>query len=249
MKIAVISPKCTSESAKYIAQSLTSLLPEHEVVYFNPYQERKRGVDFFINYGCSGYTEEEKPFINKPTAVAKAVNKLTTLSLVKNGVTHTTNFIKAKEWIVKGKQVVCRKTATGTRSEGITIVSTEHELQDQIDCAFWTEYEPHHYELRINCYKNKIISILQKDTITNAQGENVFSFKLLKGTPHEELQEMVNDVYEKIGLDICGLDVLLTHKNKFKLLEVNSGPMLFGVTGVHIVNAIKKDIDNYVNRN
>ena len=89
---------------------------------------------------------------------------------------------------------------------------------------------------------------MQKDTVVDAQGENVFSLKLLKGEPHDELQEMVNDVYEKIGLDICGLDVLLTHKNKFKLLEVNSGPMLFGVTGVRIVNAIKKDIDNYVNR-
>lgn len=240
MKIAVISPKCTSQSAKYIAEQLKTWY--NDVTYYNPYQDYpSQSFDLVVNYGCSSNVPLCKR-INEPRSVAVAINKLDTFKAVKKDlrVVYTTKKDQALKWIKDGFHVVIRETSVGNRSEGVTITDKEEDINSKL-AVFYTKYEPNFYELRVNCFKNKILTILQKEDV-----DGVFQFKLIRGEPHKELQEIVDEVYNNIGLDICGLDILLTEENKFKLLEVNSGPMLFGQTGIKMVEAIHKEIENEV---
>ena len=55
---------------------------------------------------------------------------------------------------------------------------------------------------------------------------------------------MVEATTEHIGLDMFGLDVLLTPKGKHFLLEVNSAPILFQITERRLAKAIKRSIEN-----
>lgn len=232
--VTVVSPKCTSESAKWLVEYLGC-------DYHNPYAERKfnyREYDTVINYGVSEPLTVNH-ILNHPESIRISVNKLATFSRLKDKVPmmlHTQNKEEAREWLRQGHWVVIRSTLVGHRSEGTTITENESDL-DSIPGVLYTMYIPHTNEFRVNCYKGKILSVLDK-----VENNGNFEFKLLRKSPHPHLDYMAKTVYEQTKLDIAGIDVLLTEDNQLCFLEVNSGPALFGTTSLKLGELLKKEL-------
>lgn len=233
-KAIVISPKCTSKSAKYIAEQLG-------LEYVNPYKSGNNDFSWYksvINWGCS-YPIIGNTILNHFEAVKSAVDKIATFKLLDgkaNIVPWTKSTEVANQWLKEGNTVVGRETQMESKSKGIVMINSSPELFNK-HFKFFTKYIDHIGEFRINVFKGKIISMLEKETVN---GE--FKFKLIRGEPIDELVDMCKAVDTQLGLDFYGLDVVFDNKNKPILLEVNSAPMLFGSTGTKFVQLLKKEI-------
>src|SRR5512139_3773789 len=231
----IISPKSTSESAKYIAECL-------DIDYVNPYTKDK--FDFteynkVINWGVSADISGNI-VLNKPIAVEIAVNKLKTFRKLAGhvrSVEWTTDMDVARNWAALGNTVVARKFAKGTCSKGIELI--EHGGNFDAEYKFFSKYLPHEAEYRINAYKGKVVSIQEK---IRREKAGVFKFKLLYGKPTQPIVDMVEKVYNQIDLDIFGIDLLVDNSGNFNLLEVNSAPSIFGKTAERFVKLIGKEL-------
>lgn len=234
MNVAVISPKCTSVSAKYIADNI-------KAHYENPYQTKREDFtefDMVINWGCSKPVETNN-VMNYYQFVANAINKLKTFQLLDgkaNIVPYTTDPRVAHGWRTN---VFARKTITGSKSEGVEqLWSTDLFAYLNPEYKLFTKGIDHIGEYRINVFKGKIITILEK----TVKADNTFKFKLIYGEPIVELIDMVKAVDENMHLDYYGLDVIFDKYNKPILLEVNSAPSLFGTTREKFVQLFKKEL-------
>lgn len=232
-KIAVISPKCTSKTARYLAEAIGA----H---YENPYKTDRYDFTEFdrvINWGCTKPVATNS-IINHFDNVGLAVDKIKTFEALTgkaNIVPFTTNPEVAHSWKT---QVVARKLKASSKSKGIEHVnSTDLFAYCNPEYKLFTKYIDHIGEFRINVFKGKIVSMQEKVVV----GQN-FKFKLIPGEPIDELTEMVNAVSTNLHLDFYGLDVVFDDNNKPILLEVNSAPMLFGVTGQRFVKLIQKEL-------
>lgn len=230
-QICVVSPKCTSKSAKWMAESL-------DADYINPYKQDKYNFTEYktvINYGSSGIMKT-KSVINHPDAVARAVDKVLTFKYLEgycNLPEWTTSFEEARTWTASGT-VLCREKKTAKNGKGITYSSKPEEV---VEAAFYTKYVPHKAEYRVNVFRGKIISVLEKVS----QPDGTFKWKLIRNSKYK-FGTFIKAIESKLGLDLYGMDILLGHDGKLTLLEVNSGPALFGQTAIQMLSVIKKEI-------
>lgn len=237
-KACVISPRCTQESAKWLAEAL-------EIPYHNPYGERREDFTDYktvINYGVSSNLYVNK-VLNAPSSIRISVDKLKTHEVTKETVStmeYTQSKETARSWINQGYWVVCRETAVGKRSEGTTIVSTLEDLE-AAPALYWTMYVPHLKELRVNVFRDTVLTVLEK---VECPIEHVFDFKQIKGFKHPWLPATVKELYQKVGLDFAGIDFLVTQANELVFLEINSGPALFGATADKLYDKLYKEINN-----
>lgn len=231
-KVVVIGPKCTKESASCLAEWLGA-----DYVQMG-YEHDFRGYDVVVNYGSSKAILCNK-LINSFLAVKICTNKISTLKRVKHGVEWTKDKDLALEWLKKDKAVVCRDREEGSRSEGVMIAMNKEGFEES-PAKFWTRYFEHEHEVRVNVYKDKILSVYEKIT----EGE-YFHFKHLKVTgEHKQVDEMIQSIRENIGIDYYGMDILVNKKGVAKLLEVNSGPSLMDETLPELLPLLKKEIAN-----
>lgn len=234
MSTVIVSPKCTSISAKYLAETLDI---EHHVINGSVNLTQ---YDKVINWGSSEFIDA-KNIVNNPLGVHLAVNKLTTFAQLKDKVPLplvTKDQDVALEWLKKGYWVVCREFTSSSKSKGTTIVSDEYNLRN-IKAKFYTSYIPHNKELRVNVFRNKIVTVLEKQHSNN---NNEFSFKYLHGYKNKDLSLCVPVISKAMGLDFYGLDVLLMKNDNLCVLEVNSAPTLFGITATKMANLLQKEL-------
>lgn len=234
--LVVISPKVAKESAQALATAL-------EADYINPYETKERKFSdykYMFNYGFSRPTSGTKRKFNKAKEVQLSMDKELCFETVV-GCVPTVKITKDKQeaynWIKQGRIVVARLTTTGSNGEGLVFCSTKKEL-DLVDAPMYTRYIEHTNELRINIWRGQIISIYDKK-IENG----FFKFKLLQGFNNQpQAINIAKNLYERIGLDFMGADVLLTAKGNLYFLEANSAPVLFPYTIKRLVNLIKKEL-------
>lgn len=233
-QICIVSPKCTSTSAKELARVL--YVPYIRLIDWDRNSDLK-----VINWGCSGLQGDI--IINRPQFIRKSINKLTTFELLHYYIDMPSMTLSKKVallWIQEG--VVIRNKIDGSQSEGVTITG-DVKVLEETEAIFYTQYIHHVKEIRINCYKDKVVSVYDKID----EGNGTFDFKYIKNAEKEipdEIQKWLDIIYGRIGLEIYGLDVLITEEGKYYLLEVNSAPILFPITCSRIANLIKKDYFN-----
>lgn len=230
-QIAVISPKCSKESAERLASLLGAVYLPAEQYDYTDYHA-------VVNYGSSNVGEFRK-VVNHPHSVKLCVNKISTLRRVSNGVQYTKDPAVALDWLKKDGAVVARATENGSRSEGVIICFTQEAFKKS-PAKFWTRYFDHEHEVRINVFKDKILSVYEKVEVD----EGIFTFFPLEiqGEENQEVQAMINSVRDNIGITIYGMDVLVNSSGKCKLLEVNSGPILMEGTEEALVRELKKEL-------
>lgn len=243
MKIKVVSPKITQDSAEFLAKGLNAdyCAVDKEDTHMNAHD-----CDLVFNYGSSKkFYAPGVMVINHPKGVRRAINKTTTHKFIKDKVPmplHTEDIEVAKAWIKQGREVVVREFIKSNQSKGTTIVSTLSALLEIKNAKLFTRFIKHNNEYRVYSYKGKILSVYDKVVV----GKN-FKFKYQKNFVHQQLQNMVDTVHKELELDFFGLDVLSTKKGNLYLLEVNTGPILFPITCNKLVNEIKKEFNYETN--
>lgn len=239
--ILVVSPNCTSDSAVGLAELLD--VPYYSKERYDNSIANATGHSKVINWGCSRINEDNI-LLNKPRAVRRSLNKLRTFELLSEHVrmpVMTLSKEEAKQWAEQGRQVVIRNRIKGSKSQGVFITYDPADVET-MPAKFYTRFIENCTEVRVNVYKEKILTVYHK---VPSNGD--FRFKIQMGAetnPPLEIVDMVYKVGEHIGLDMYGLDVLLTPKGKYFLLEVNSAPILFPITMKRLAKSIKKEYEN-----
>lgn len=233
----VVSPKLADTSARNLARWL-------DCDYDNPYQSKKRNYtnyDVVFNYGFSREITANRVF-NKQLAVNIARDKQATLDRVENmfNIPHTTDIRVAEDWIRDGHStVVARTLLKSNNGKGITFCDSIEELNKVKEVKLYTKYINHTNEFRVNVWRDKVLSIYDKIVCPNQN----FKFKLFRGQEnHPQLVALVKDVYDKIKLDFCGIDILRDKEGKLYVLEINSAPVLFPYTLNKLTTEIKKEM-------
>jgi hypothetical protein len=232
MKICVVSPKCSSVSAKALADILGADYRRHgDGFNFGQY-------DAVFNYGSSARHIYPPKVINSPAAVALCVNKISTLKRVSHGIEWTQDKAQALKWMEQDDYVVCRETQVGSRSKGIIIASTLEDFE-AAPASFWTRYFGHDHEVRINIFRGKILTVYEK--VVDETGE-FFSFNLMEVTgEHHQVDEMIQSITNNIGIDFYGMDILVNSEGTARLLEVNSGPSLMQDTADVLIPLLEQE--------
>lgn len=242
MKTMLLRYKKGSKSAKLIAKSLKIKMIKLEGSFW-----KHREGKVVINWGNSGSrltAELEKAtFINKPSAVKIAANKLDSFRLLEAAGVSVPSFTCSKElakpWITKGRTVVARTTLTGNSGEGIVICDAVDALPD---APMYTMYIPKTEEYRVHVGSGEVMSVQRKARnkdvedadvnwkVRNAANGFVFARNEGRIVPPQVLQEATAAV-EALCLDFGAVDVVWNAtKNKAFVLEVNTAPGVEGTT-------------------
>lgn len=241
-KILVISPDIAKESAKFLAKEL-------KAVWKNPYNidilYDKYNIIFKYGY-CSpiNVDKETTKVFNKSIPSKIAIDKIKTFNRLKE-FDFCPMFTKKKAvattWLNEGETIVGRTITTGNNGNGLFYITNPNFREEYL---FYTKYINHTHELRVNCWKNKVISIYNKTRYEyGALREGRFKFTLWKGQEnHPQLIGMIEKIRSKINLDFYGLDVVLDENGKLWMLEINTAPILFPYTCKKLVQSIKKEI-------
>ena len=211
----------------------------------------------FINFGVSKLEYNFKDILNKPEAVARAVNKKNTLFfLMFNHIPHIdweTDIKKAMVWLDQGFKVYCRRKLCGTQGAGIVIASTIDEL---VPCRLYTKGEQIKREYRIHVFNNKVIDFVAKakkkgckvsesgepnPLIQNHKNGWVFVRNSVKIADKRRLllQNLAIRSINALGLDFGAVDILLNVNNQLKVIEINTAPGISGLAFKAYINAIR----------
>lgn len=233
MTLCVISPTVSRDSARKLAELLGANYHAAEHPDFSMY-------DTVINYGSSR-DFLFKSVINHPAAVEICVNKISTLKRIDkfcNTIQWTKDKKLAQEWFDKDGVVVARAKETGSQNDGMTICETENQFKTA-PAKFYTKYFYHSHEIRVNVFKNKVISVFEKKR--NKDGTWDFQHIPVKGIV-KPVEQMIEAIKNNIGIDMYGMDILINKKGDYRLLEVNTGPILHEETEQPLIKELKKEL-------
>jgi RimK-like ATP-grasp domain. len=240
MSIIIVSPSCTADSAKDLANWLDiDYLPIDKYINDHEFWDHYK----IINWGCSKipHTQAKNIILNQPRSIRRSLNKIRTFELLSDKVRMPIMSLDKQEaigWAMTGRRVVCRELAKSCKSRGITITNLITDIES-IPAKFYTRFIANCTEYRINVYKGKVYTVYRKDP---CGGDFRFKIQLNKEEEYQTaVQDMITAVHEYIGLDMFGLDVLQSPKGKWFLLEVNSAPILFPITYKRLANKIKQE--------
>jgi glutathione synthase/RimK-type ligase-like ATP-grasp enzyme len=206
--------------------------------------------EFIINWGKSRLTTAyPEKVLNKPEAVARATNKLSTFSVLSDAdylPEWTTNKSVAQGWVEAGLKVYCRTSLTGHSGSGIVIASTVQEL---VDAPLYTRQVKSKYEYRIHVFKGEVIDVQQKkkrlewddsNTIPGIRNHaNGWVYARNVPTPPSCVLDAALDAVVSLGLDFGAVDIAYNQTyDKAFLFEVNTAPGLEGTTLFKYVEAI-----------
>lgn len=251
----------TSRSSRALAQALgCKRILVKKSTYRHPAGRRK-----VINWGSQRHYPgvPDSDYINRPTAVAKASNKITTLQcLTENGVNtleFTTEFREAFSLLGNGTwpTIYARHKVSAHSGEGIEIVSDP----DLLPAAplytkaleNWTEWRLHMGLVGEENYQ--VIRIQQKvheegsrrrpgtHPIRNHAAGYVFRVQDLDVPNQDEMEEIGADSLEALGLHFGAID-LAYQNGEWIVIEVNTACGLEGEMSAQLYKEYFDDICN-----
>jgi len=250
MSVYLYSHNTKSQSARLLARAMGIKMIKHHNSKFRP-NHRKT----IINWGVGKHFPGR--VFNTPEDASKAVNKLTTLELMKEaGVSvplFTTDFNWAFKWHTEGKTVVCRHLLNASEGRGIDILEPHHNIIPQ--APLYVQYIPKKAEYRVHVVRDEVIDVQQKirrrDYVARDNNwhvrnhDNGFIF-VRNGinVPNMVNEEAIKAV-KALGLDFGGVDVIWNDKKQMAyVLEVNTAPGIEGTTVVKYKEALERLINN-----
>lgn len=233
-----------SASARDLSRATNILRLRAEGSRFRP-----RASDLIINWGYSRpLNMGAARVLNKPAAVQRASNKLSTFQALApgEGVPWTIDKEVAVAWLAqRGTKVVCRTTLNGHSGHGIVIAGEHGEL---VDALLYTRYVPKKDEYRVHVWQGSILDYAAKkrrhEGVTN---EYVRSFHngWVFARGDVVLPDVVVDLAKRcivaLGLDFGAVDIVVDkHSGTPYVLEVNTAPGLVGTTLERYSDAINR---------
>lgn len=231
--------KTASKSARALADALDVPLNGRDMQLMTGRQSIT-----VVNWGCGNPPGAIKAcrVLNKPEAICKAVNKLTTFQTLKAAnvrtVPWTTGEADALLWLKGGFKVCARTALEGKDGEGLLLL--EGVKTDWFGrplplpkASVYTKFVPSQAEYRVNVCGNRTMGVQKKVPTTNnanadiKTGGNGYGFRLLSDgeIPHG-IRPLARDAIAALGLDFGGVDVLVGVDGTPYILECNSAPEL-----------------------
>ena len=242
--------KMKSSSAKVLAKEFGSERVKPDGEFRNNF---KRPI---INWGNSETPAwmkrwKDQIILNHPDAVAKSVNKLSSLKTFAEAEVScpefTTSIETAIDWHRQFGEVVVRKVLTGKAGEGISIVQNGALNNGVPEAPLYTKYFKKMHEYRVHVFDGKIIDFSQKKrTHPDADNKvrnvgNGWIFAREGVTLPECVKEHSIKAVEALGLTFGAVDVgYNVKKDECCVFEVNSAPGIAGTTIISYKNAIKE---------
>lgn len=229
--------------------------------------------NLFINWGRStpliigDYIRHHDRIVNKPTAVAKAVNKLTFFNTVTEWNRNvrdtqdvilipnfTDNVIVTNRWYNNGHTVVGRSNLTGHSGDGITLYSISLNTgAPEAGLPLYAQYIKKRKEYRVHVMGNNILDVQEKRRVI-PETPRALDFQSLMIRSHandwvfcrENLDIVNRNVLEKqailaikaCGLDFGAVDIIWNERsNTYYVLEVNTAVGAEGTTAQLYANA------------
>ena len=247
-----------------------------EVVCGHNPTDRLADETVVFNYGRSkipvwaeGARARGVTILNKPSAVARSVDKITCLNILQEAgvpcLESTTIRNTALVWQRQGFNVVVRHTTTGKQGQGVELVGGRQEIPE---APLYTKEYTKTHEFRVHVFKGEVIDLVQKkrmgkkklaklgleqaDTfLRNHKKGYTFAHNdlicdELGGNNGREFLERISlDAVAAIGLDYCGVDVLARYNANGSFIdavicETNSAP---GMSSPTTFNAYAEAID------
>lgn len=261
MSRVVIQPyKGYSRSAKAIAQALNKkrLLPSNRS-NFTP-----RQGDVVINWGSSEQRFNNSHYINRPSAVAKAANKLVTFQELEGVVRlpeWSTNKETAKLAIQIGETIYCRTKLTGNSGSGIVIAS---EVSEVVDAPLYTRKVNCDQEYRVHVMWNGTVYVAfdvqekrRRNLTEEERQQGITRSELIRNTDNGwvfcrggvsmplDVGVQAMKAAECLRLDFCGVDVGYNSETReATVFEVNTACGVEGTTLTNYVEMLKEMIDD-----
>lgn len=221
MKICVVHPAATKESAARLAEAVNG-------VTWNPYKDyRPRGTfDLYFNYGVSDEPHLELPqlqaqLVNPPRAIRISTDKIASYKAFQKAGVPTCEFVTRYEDVPKNwEYVVCREVVNGRNCEGILIT---HRFDIVKGNPLYTRFFKHTEEHRIVVYKGAVVARYMKTNLKRG----MYDLQLMQAYGYEEVDRIAIAAARAVGLDYAGVDILHDGTcGKSLCLEINSGPLL-----------------------
>ena len=258
MRINIVPYKRGSASARALRHSLGGKV---RTVQRDSLTYRARRPALHLNWGCALAPDWPQSsivgafnWLNLPSAVHKAANKLTffeTLSEEENHLPpYTTSKDQAYQWLEEGKKVVARLCLTGSGGRGIVLV--EHEnWSDLPDAPLYTQYIKKGSEWRVHVFRGQVIDLQKKMLREGSAGNNfqirnhsggwIYARGYGDGGLDSRLSFLATQIVGALGLDFGAVDIIYNrHQDKLYVLEVNTAPGLVGTTLDRYTQAINQ---------
>lgn len=241
MKPIIFPYKMGSASAKKLANTLNT----RRVFANRKYKPKRRHV--IINWGTSAYPtwwpvkiQRNVEVLNKPEAVKKASNKLTTLQVLKAANIKVPKFTtlqrQAQDWLENDEgKVMCRTLLNSHSGNGIVVA---REVDELVDAPLYTMYVKKSHEFRVHVFKGSVIDYVQKKKKSGFEDRNPYVRSTANGWVFcREGIEIRDDVknasvaaVNALGLDFGAVDVVLGKDGLVYVLEVNTAIGMEGTT-------------------
>jgi glutathione synthase/RimK-type ligase-like ATP-grasp enzyme len=250
LKAKVFPYKLGSKSAKALAEGLNTLKVRAVGNYYH------RATHLLINWGASvtpSWFNHTGKYLNHPTAVAKAANKLSAFNELFNSDVqipeYTTDRAKAKSWLQDRKVVVARGTLTGHSGRGITIYDSfsADDIDSLEGAPLYTKHVRHKREFRIHVLNGQVIDATEKKKRDGFEADN-FVRSHLKGWVFcrdriiipEDVKHQAIKAVKALDLDFGAVDIgYREREDKAFVFEVNTAPGLEGTTLTKYIEAFK----------
>lgn len=259
-KLILLPYKSTSGGANNIANALgVPLVPRGE---FLP---KWLKVDV-VNWGrgdLPSYHDSVARYINHPTAVMKAIDKLNAFKAMSEAGNvplpeWTLDITKAKQWLTNHETiaVVCRQELQGREGVGIVIARSPDQV---VPAKLYTKYARKVNEYRVHVMKGEVFYVNVKAKKTNApanaeplvrSGNQGWFFVHLDEHqwPSVQVQVAAINAVAALGLDFGGVDIG-DGQDGVRVYEVNTAPESGPNTTIAYKAAFKKHFGEYYNNN
>lgn len=232
--------KMGSESARKLAQALSVKCIRGDKAFIRPAT--------VLNWGGSLRIRGRVRYINHPSAVALAKNKLETfISLTRAGV-FTPPFTRdervARQWVEQDSVVYGRKYLESSKGRGIVIL-TQDSVWER--CPLYTKSIHKPQEYRVHVVRGEVIDFTKKrrrneaqvnDYIRNSSNGWVFCRDGV-ALPGAVKDAAIRSV-AALGLDFGAVDVAYKQQeNRAYVFEVNTAPGIEATTLDKYVNAMR----------
>ena len=237
--------KMSSQSCKLLARELGAM----RVYPDRHYKPKQRHL--LINWGNSNLVRVNWNIhrvghvLNKPQAVSKASNKLSTLRSLHDEGVGIPKWCMHRDMVSDLLEfpVYCRTTLTGKGGDGIIVANEESEL---VYAPLYTQGVGHDREFRVHVFNDQVIDFTEKkkrrgvernDLIRNHSNGWVFC----RGGV--ELPDVIKEqsimAVQALGLDFGAVDIGLAGDSSV-VFEVNTAPGVEGTTLQAYAQAIRR---------
>ena len=237
MKLKFWPYKMSSKSCREIARGCNALR-----VYSNG-RYKPRSNHILINWGNSHHTQvnwnihRTYHVYNKPYAVSKASNKLSTLrSLHEAGVSippFTTSKQAAILWGFN-KPIYCRTLLTSRSGNGIIVATTPDEL---VDAPLYTQGVDVSREFRVHVFHNEVLDFTEKKRRRDVEASRVIrnhdnGWVFCRGgvVLPDGVADTAIQAIAALALDFGGVDICVDNNGHPIVFEVNTAPGVEGTT-------------------